>query len=355
MPLLQLPPEILRFIFEQIGSSFFRQDLNRLTICKQWSEFALPECQRRAVLSDESLKRLFDSQVPERLATLRSNCKVLGLYLGGDSSRSLSLPTQTHTRTSSNQDTSEALRDSSQQDTVASSQRLDNYLVQLALLAHKSPMLRSLCIQARGFPPGLHTSQGDYLSLPTMRSLLSVANLSVLLLDLTVNFFDSADYTEASCELCPTIGTLLGRLQVLQVRVRTICPDALKPRSQGYKLRLNKLVVNLSLTTNVAWQTSATHSRRCGSSGGILQLKTDMQEQAESLVPRMTTPEMLRIVTHSLPAIETRALDVLTGKIMILDDDVAWDQDGRSLEEPATPEPELSEDALAAFLNSEEE
>lgn len=75
MSLLQLPPEALRSIFEQIGSLFFRQDLNRLTICKQWYAFALPECQRRVTLSDGSLARLFSIEIPARLDTIRNNCK----------------------------------------------------------------------------------------------------------------------------------------------------------------------------------------------------------------------------------------------------------------------------------------
>lgn len=87
--------------------------------------------------------------------------------------------------------TSGALRDSSQQDAVAHSQKLQNYLAQLALLANKSPKLRSICIRANGFPPsGPQSNHGEYLPLPTMRSLLSVDNLSVHLLDLTVNLLD---------------------------------------------------------------------------------------------------------------------------------------------------------------------
>lgn len=84
-------------------------------------------------------------------------------------------------------------------------------------------------------------------------------------------------------------------------------------------------------------------------------MRADMQTQAESLVLRRKTPRMLRILTHSLPAIETRTVDISTGKALVLDESIAWDQDGRTLEEHSASESELSDDALAAFLNSDEE
>ncbi|KAK0747294.1 hypothetical protein B0T21DRAFT_343089 [Apiosordaria backusii] len=37
MSLLKLPPEILVQIFDHVGSSYFRSDLSRLAVCKQWS------------------------------------------------------------------------------------------------------------------------------------------------------------------------------------------------------------------------------------------------------------------------------------------------------------------------------
>ncbi|OAR02950.1 hypothetical protein LLEC1_07652 [Akanthomyces lecanii] len=357
MLLLQLSPEILRLIFEQIGSSFFQKDLRRLTICKQWYEFALPECLRRVVFYGDNLKRLINVGGLSQPSALRNSCEDLSLYIGGDQTRTISPSAQSFARTSTNADTSTALHVVSQDDTLANSQILNNDLVQLSLLIQGSFKLHTLYIRAWSFPPfHIRGSQRDYLSLPTMRSLLSVDHLAALVLDLPVGFCDSSEYQEAGCQLCPTIGALLGNLQSLQLRVRTICPNALKPQSHSHSLPLTKVVVNLSLSTNLPWQTSAIHSKRCGSAGGgMLQLKADLQKQAESLLPRMATPKFLRILTHSLPSIETQVLDVVTGKTMILDDNAAWDQDGRAPEKVSTPEPELSDDALAAFLDSDED
>ncbi|TQV91788.1 hypothetical protein IF1G_09373 [Cordyceps javanica] len=344
MSLLQLPPETLGLIFKQIGSGFFQEDIKRLTICKRWYEFALAECLRRVILTVDSLKHVVRAGIFEPPSALIGSCQILGLHLGGNRS------------TSHNEDSRLIQAEASQEGGLVDRYALDHDLTQLATLTQRSRKLHTLHIQAWSFPLGPLGSQEDYLSLPTIRSLLAVDNLSVLVLDLLVGFWNPDGYRETGCQLCPNIGTLLGNLQELQLRTRTICPCALKPRSHSSGLRLHKCVVNLSLATNLPWKTSASHAQRCGSNGGgLLQLKADLQKQAESLVPRMATPKTLRILTHLLPTIEIRSLDVLTGKTMILDDNAAWDQDGRFPEEFSASESELSDDALAAFLDSDDD
>ncbi|KAF4442413.1 hypothetical protein FALBO_17297, partial [Fusarium albosuccineum] len=69
-----------------------------------------------------------------------------------------------------------------------------------------------------------------------------------------------------------------------------------------------------------------------------------MVDAAGALAERMTSPKTLRILTHSLPSFEIQSLDVLTGKTMILDDDMAWGEDGKMVEEDSEPESELLDD-----------
>ena len=87
----------------------------------------------------------------------------------------------------------------------------------------------------------------------------------------------------------------------------------------------------------------------CGSAaGGQPQLKAAMQKQAEALATRMASPKTVRILEHlelyqplSSPPLsyELRSFDVLTRKTMVLDDDMAWDDDGRIVEsESSGPE-----------------
>jgi hypothetical protein len=135
--------------------------------------------------------------------------------------------------------------------------------------------------------------------------------------------------------------------------MRSICPDVLKPQDPNEKLHLSVVVINLSLTTNLPGITSAAHSKRCGSGArGLLQLKADIQEQAEALATRMASPKLMRILTHSLPQFETQSLDVLTGKTMILDDDMAWDEDGKTVKEDSEPESELLDDEFSTFSDN---
>jgi len=75
-----------------------------------------------------------------------------------------------------------------------------------------------------------------------------------------------------------------------------------------------------------------------------------MREQAEALAARMASPKTVRILTHSYPNFRRQSLDVLTGKTMILEGDVAWDEDGETVEEySGRPESDFSDDDSSFF------
>lgn len=93
MHLLDLPNEILIEIFIYVDTSFFRSDLSRLTICKQWHEIARTVCFQDLHLTPETLRRLsFPSYLQSSLALLRNNLKTLDLELKGFGSCSKSEP-----------------------------------------------------------------------------------------------------------------------------------------------------------------------------------------------------------------------------------------------------------------------
>ena len=228
-------------------------------------------------------------------------------------------------------------------------------LAQLAILARRSRRLHSLCVRAWTLEtPETLDSRDVYLSLPTMRGLLSMENLSVLKLDLTVVTANPPGEQEIDCHICPAIGALLSSLRALHLRLYSICPDVLKPKDTGEELNLGEAVINLSLMTDSPEITSASHSKRCGNqAGGLLQLKADMQEHAEALATRMASPTTLRVLTHSPPNFEVHSLDVLTGKDMILDNDMAWNEDGRTVREESGSESELSDEEFEAYLDDD--
>lgn len=127
-------------------------------------------------------------------------------------------------------------------------------------------------MRAWGSPsPAPLDSSEILLSIPTIRSLLSVKNLRVLVLDLFVGFLKVPGEQGDGCHhICPAIGALLHKLETLHLRMRSICPDALKPcgPSGGGSLSLSRVAINLSLIPSLPGITSAAHSKRCGSRGG---------------------------------------------------------------------------------------
>lgn len=344
MSLLRLPPETLRQIFDQISSSFFREDLGRLTVCKQWFEFALPACFRCITLSQETLRSLIASGVTERPSPLKDSFETLDLQLRGYQSYSSTFYPQEHV----------ALGETPLSNPAKTwPKALNSDLAQLAIFVQHSQRLRTIHMRAWGsVSPEPLDSPEDYMPLPTMQAFLSVENLSVLVLDLSGTFLNPSGQEGDGRHICPSIGAVLDTLRTLHLRMRSICPDVLKPRNHNGNLHLSEVVINLSLATNLPGVTSATHSKRCGSQGGgLLQLKADIQEQAEALATRTASLRIMRILTHSLPQFETQSLDVLTGKTMILDDNMAWEEDGKTVEEDSEPESELLDDEFATFLD----
>lgn len=303
MSLLKLPPETVTQIFDYIGSSFYREDLGRLTVCKQWFEFARPACYKGITLSQETLRMLISSGDTKRLSPLKDNLETLDLKLRG---YQVCIPTfypQEYPQESNGLKAPAPNEAPTDNPIEAWIQVLDNDLAQLAMIAQQSRRLRILRIRAwSSSSPEPINSPEDYLSLPPMEALLSVKNLSVLVLDLSASFLVSSGKQGNSGHICPAIGALLCTLRTLHVRMRSICPDVLNPRDPNDNLCLSVVVINLSLTTDLPGITSAAHSRQCRPlGGGLFQLKADIQERAEALVTRMASPKTVRILTHSLP------------------------------------------------------
>ena len=83
MRLLQLPPEILEQIFNEIGSSFFFEDVGRLTVCKTWFEFARPVQFKSLKLTRDLLKRLISSEFMDKSSLIQRTLVTLDLEFRG--------------------------------------------------------------------------------------------------------------------------------------------------------------------------------------------------------------------------------------------------------------------------------
>ncbi|KAI1173906.1 hypothetical protein F4777DRAFT_600012 [Nemania sp. FL0916] len=228
---------------------------------------------------------------------------------------------------------------------------LNHDLDQLAMKVREAPRLRTLHVRASHYSfSGIRGVTPDYLRRSTMRALLSVENLSDLVLDLTVPFLSAPQSKEKGKEkeecshICPAISALLPSLRSLHVRMRNICPEVLKFRETDRDLRLRVVVINLGLTSHIPEITSVGCSKRCGSETGPLkELLTDIRKQAEALITRMASPQAVRILTYPVPQWHPESLDVLNGKRMRLEDEMAWDDDGKTISEVDDEEEEESE------------
>lgn len=106
--------------------------------------------------------------------------------------------------------------------------------------------------------------------------------------------------------------------------MQSICAGVLRLQHYDSRLRLREVIINLGLSNGSMMTTPETHSTQCSSTCvGFLKLKADTEEQGEALAAHMKSPKIIRILAHSIPQLEIRSLDILTGKCMVLADGMA--------------------------------
>jgi hypothetical protein len=336
MELLSLPPEVLREIIDCVGPAFFREDLGRFTVCKQWFQFACLTCFKSITLSQKSLRDFVSSRTPERQSLIESALENLSLELTGCPSSTSASPSSEDVRpnTTSRDDLTEDLH-------------------RLAALIRRSGRLRVLRIEARRSlqpRPSSDTLEG-YLSIHAIQALLCAENITTLVIDLSEGtLMSSSSEHEESNHVCMLISAFLPFLKILHVRMPRVCSELLKCPNSKKIPRLTTVVVNLSLNIVQTGITAASHSKSCCPSGGsLLELKEDIKTQAETLAAQVNSIKTLRVLTHSLPNFEIESLDVLlTGTTMKLNDDMAWDDDGIIIDE-SEPESEFSDEDFPSF------
>lgn len=351
MSLLQLPPEILIQVMNHVGSYYFRENLERLTVCKEWFRFAHTACFRDLQLSQNTLRRLLSfPDVRRSLVLVQDSLEILNLKLTGFEDWGSIQEPQIYPQDANALYASSQDGDLGRASLTTWTTVLDNDLAQLAITAKKSPKLRIIRVQALSerHPLLPRLPRRDYLSLSAIRTLLSVENLVVLELDLCGTLLTPREEYGDDFHVCTSISALLTTLRRLRIRMRSVCADVLRPQHHGASLRLSEVLVNLSLSNESSMITSATHSTPCGSkSGRFLKLKADIEDQAEALIPHMVSPKIIRILTHSLPQLEMRSLDVLTGKCMKLADDMDWEDDGKTVDDMSDSESEILDDGFS--------
>ncbi|KAI1478072.1 hypothetical protein F4774DRAFT_426834 [Daldinia eschscholtzii] len=317
MALLRLAPEILFKIFDLLDNDFFDHDLGLLTVCKRWSEFALPTYHQTLDILDWQLRKFIAGELVKTPYFLERNLRTLTIELRGFLINApciegsyAKVPGEGPFRTWK--------------------QDLNNDLIQLATIVQRSRGLRTLHIKAKNYDEDCRSDCGlTYLTLSSIQGFLSLENLSVLVLDLPLYFYYLPGGKEVSRHICSDISALFSTLQVLQIRKQHICPDILKPKDPNARLSLRTVAICLSLADPGETRYRKGHSRRCITRcRDWRQLKEDMVEQAQILATQMAEPKVVKIITHELPGLKRASLDVLTGKTTQLWSRHSWDKDG---------------------------
>jgi len=333
MSLLQLPPEIVICIFESVGSAYFRTDLSRLTVSQQWSEFAKPACYGDFNVTQRTLRRLMRSpHVDSSLDIIKKSVRVLHLRLPGFEDWDGDLHATDAASPMSRRSTSLLqLRE-------MWSEELKGDLHELATTIRQSPRLRVLRIHATTeMHPRYNLPHREYLARSALCDLLFVSNLTVLDLDLCGSPSRSRGDQELGQEfhICSSIAKHLTTLQRLRLRMRRLCPDALKPQENSSNLRLNEVLVNLSLAGVSRGIIACTRAVHCSLMGGLV---STLEKQAKLLVAQMEAPSIVRILTHTRPSLKMHALDILTGRTLVLDEGADWDDDGEAMKDDSLDE-----------------
>jgi hypothetical protein len=174
-------------------------------------------------------------------------------------------------------------------------------------------------------------------------------NLAVLNIDLCS--ISLVPPSEGGEHICHYIGSILATLIHLRLHMRIICVDALTPPKHAMNMRLTEVIVNLSLYDESLVPSPATHATPC-TGGGKLKLRNDMKERAKDFLHRMSSPMTVRVLTYTSPKLNMRSLDVLSSRYMELEEESAWDDDGRTIVDDVDSKSDIVTDSSSVSLDT---
>jgi hypothetical protein len=337
MPLLQLPAEILFQIFTEVGASYFRSDVSRLTVCKLWSEFALLEFRQEQYATHKTVQHLLSSSYAETAVSLiKDHVQSLELCLNGFQYWE---PCPESPRLMASHSHMEHILDIVSWNPHydgASRGDLTRDLFYLVTIVRKARKLRSL--HAYTFDKRNQEKEflkcSEKLSRTTLCMLLSTSHLTSLELDLVGADVDwrcpgSKYFPLENPHLCTPIAALLPTLRRLRVRLPFICALILNVEEDIGSLRLSEVIVNLCLPD---WSIEVgskgdrgeeEHSTLCGTkpynlfyfvpTDRFAALIRTWEEYAQTLAAKMAAPKKVWILTRVAEGSTLQAFDALSG------------------------------------------
>lgn len=343
MSLSRMPPEILLHILALLGSAFFRQDAGRLLVSKWWYQIAWPVLLRDLDFSAESLQNFVLASKREGMIDLIQD-HVVTVNLGLDGFEDWH---------AARHDTEKSGIDLHVVDTWTF--ELNSSLAALASMLRRCTRLQSLKLAARPerYDPRTGLARRDYLKVLPLAGLVSIGHLTCLEIDTAgTHLLGESNTPRTYLHLCDVISTALSTLRRLRCRISTICPHILDAPENDPLLRLEDVVINLSLSEISSSDTSYRYPSRCGHivpGNSFRRLKASMESQARELVRVMNNPRLVRIVSHTFPGLQMHSFDAITGRNMVLASAAPWDADGEEVEEV-----DAGEDLFDSDSSSEE-
>ena len=333
-------------IMHYLGASYFQRDIRRLTISKQWFYFAATSCFQNIDLTPKKLRRLLASKHTESvLSHLRNNLELLSITFYGFDQCNLEANEETSTH---GKDESYWIGEAGRAELAAWTVSLNNDIVKVSDVLKDCQKLQEIHIVAANElnPLLLYLPRRDYLFASVVHNLISIKHLTVLKLDLHGTSLVTPNY-QNNLHICTSIGALLTTLKRLQLRMCSICADVLRPQDPYIRLRLQEVVINLCLYSSSSTITAAKHSVFCRQPNQLdrpnfNELRVSIEDQAKALAAQMSSPKVVRVLTQKLPLSELQSLNILNGKVMVLSDGMAWEDDGAT-EEDSDPESDITE------------
>ncbi|MCJ1383336.1 hypothetical protein MMC17_006449 [Xylographa soralifera] len=259
--ILDLPPEILSAILQDVGPTQLRRTAENLLVCRQWYQLALPIYLSGLNLSSITLSAwslirfpstglLFDSIAAR---TLRLSIRILGHCCRTEVSRPWFESEETEDDYSKSD--SPEFDCASQVEGSAESTRWDKKLNRkLGILAASLSSFVSLNefhLQASG--EELDTRRINLSTLTLQRLLESLpATVDSVTLDTCGAHLISDTPNSAPSHLCQVIAQRLSSWRRVRLRMRRICPELLKLQSdpKSYVVKLERLTIKLNIPTS---------------------------------------------------------------------------------------------------------
>ncbi|KAI1422711.1 hypothetical protein F5Y12DRAFT_761369 [Xylaria sp. FL1777] len=323
MQLLELPAELVLHILTYVGPGFFHQNLDYLTISRQWYSFAWHVFVRDLQLTSRSLMRLTEDVAAFMPPSSQPRIATVELSLEGF--KEPNPLTQIDRRGTYGVDVD---------DVDEWTAHLNYSLACLAAMLQQCPALRGLKLNAGSEYELGYLWRHGYLMLKPLADLLSVCHLTSLEFD--IGYYALGQTDDSHVHLCCYINSLLKSLRRLHCRMTNICERLLEPPEDDTPLKLEEVIINLCLSEPSESIMFYRVPRHCQSIPGesFWRLKDAIENQAATLACHLSNPRMVRVVWHKLPAPRIFAFDAMTGQRLRLGEtNTEWDADGEVVDD----------------------